>query len=136
MVSSNYGSGNQQVVVSPEAGQGLIASQGYFMQVDNSTNAEFVEMWTAKYGDDTPIVSGAVDVWNAVHVWAAAVEKAGSADPEAVISSLESGISFEAPNGTVTMEPGSHHLRQNIYIARGDDSHGFEIVEMLDVTEN
>lgn len=132
VVSSNYGSGNQQVVVSPEAGEGLIASQGYFMQVDNPANAEFVEMWTAKYGDDTPIVSGAVDVWNAVHVWAAAVEEAGSTDPEAVIAALESGITFEAPNGTVTMEPGSHHLRQNIYIARGDDNHGFEIVETFE----
>ncbi len=64
-----------------------------------------------------------------MHVWAAAVEEAGSAEPEAVIAALESGISFEAPNGTVTMEPGSHHLRQDIYIARGDDNHGFEIVE-------
>ncbi len=99
------------------------------MQVDNPANAEFVEMWLAKYGDDTPIVSGAVDVWNAVHAWAAAVEKAGTAEPDAVIADLESGISFEAPNGTVTMEPGSHHLRQNIYIAEGDNNHGFRIVE-------
>lgn len=132
VVSSNYGSGNQQVVVSPAAGEGLIASQGYFMQVDNPANAEFVKMWTAKYGDDTPIVSGAVDVWNAVHVWATAVEKAGDADPEAVIAALESGITFEAPNGTVTMEPGSHHLRQNIYIAEGDANHGFTIVETFE----
>lgn len=132
VVSSNYGSGNQQVVVSPEAGEGLIASQGYFMQVENPANAAFVQTWTEKYGDDTPIVSGAVDVWNAVHLWAAAVEQAGSAEPEAVTTALESGLSFEAPNGTVTMEPGSHHLRQNIYIARGDDNHGFEIVETFE----
>ncbi|WP_254679212.1 urea ABC transporter substrate-binding protein [Celeribacter baekdonensis] len=132
VVSSNYGSGNQQVVVSPAAGEGLIASQGYFMQVDNPANAEFVEMWIAKYGDDTPIVSGAVDVWNAVHVWAAAVEKAGDATPEAVITALESGITFDAPNGTVTMEPGSHHLRQNIYIAEGNADHGFSIVETFE----
>ncbi len=132
VVSSNYGSGNQQVVVSPDAGEGLIASQGYFMQVDNPANAQFVKMWIAKYGEDTPIVSGAVDVWNAVHVWAGAVEKAGSTDSDAVIAALESGISFEAPNGTVTMEPGSHHLRQNIYIAEGDRNQGFRIVETFE----
>lgn len=132
VVSSNYGSGNQQVVVSPTAGEGLIASQGYFMEVDSVANAAFVELWTNKYGDDIPIVSSAVDVWNAVHIWAAAVEKAGNADPEAVIVSLESGITFDAPNGMVTMEPGSHHLRQNIYIARGDTNHGFNIVETFE----
>lgn len=132
LVSTNYGSGNQQVVVSPKAGKGLIANQGYFMQVDNAANAKFVEMWTAKYGDETPIVSGAVDVWNAVHIWALAADKAGTADADKVIASLESGINFEAPNGTVSMDAGSHHLRQNIYIAEGDDNHGFNILETFE----
>ena len=129
VVSTNYGSGNQQVVVSPEAGEGLVASQGYFMQVDNSANQEFVKLWTEKYGDDTPIVSGAVDVWNAVNLWANAVNSAGSADSETVIAALENGQSFVAPNGEVRMEGGSHHLRQNIYIAKGDANHGFDIIE-------
>lgn len=129
VVSTNYGSGNQQVVVSPEAGKGLIANQGYFMVVDNPVNAEFVKQWTAKYGTSEPIVSEAVDTWNAVHLWAEAVKKAGSVDAAPVISALESGLSFEAPNGTVKLEPGSHHLRQNIYIAEGDDKHSFGIVE-------
>ena len=129
VVSTNYGSGNQQVVVSPKAGKGLIASQGYFMQVDNPTNKEFVGKWVAKYGDETPIVSGAVDVWNAVHVWAAAANKAGKTKSSAVIAALESGIVFDAPNGRVAMDPGSHHLRQNIYIAEGDANHGFNIIK-------
>ncbi|MBL1241280.1 MAG: transporter substrate-binding protein [OCS116 cluster bacterium] len=129
IVSSNYGAGNQQVVVSPAAGEGLIASQGYFMPVEGAANAEFVKLWTAKYGDKTPIVAGAVDVWNSIHLWAQAVELAGSADADKVIAALETGLSFDAPNGHVTLEPGSHHLRQNIYIAEGDDNHGFKIVE-------
>jgi branched-chain amino acid transport system substrate-binding protein len=129
MVSTNYGSGNQQVVVSPEAGKGLIASQGYFQPVENAANAAFVKLWQAKYGSETPIVSEAVDVWNAVHLWATAVNKAGSADTKPVVAALESGLTFDAPNGTVKLEPGSHHLRQNIYIAEGDDRHSFKIVE-------
>lgn len=132
VVSSNYGSGNQQVVVSPAAGEGLIASAGYFQHVDNPTNEAFVAEWVAAYGDDTPIVSVAVDTWNAVHAWVAAAEAAGSADPDAVIAALESGITFEAPNGTVTMEPGSHHLRQNIYIVQGNEDHAFETVQVIE----
>jgi urea transport system substrate-binding protein len=132
VVSTNYGSGNQQVVVSPAAGEGLIASQGYFQVVDNPANAAFVAAWTAKYGSAEPIVSVAVDTWNAVHLWAAAVEKAGSTDIAAVTAALESGLSFEAPNGTVTFEPGSHHLRQNIYIVEGDANHSFNVVETFE----
>ena len=129
LVSTNYGSGNQQVVVSPAAGEGLISSMGYFPSVDSPTNAKFVKKWEAKYGSDTPIVAGAVDVWNAVHLWAAAANKAGKTDSDAVIAALESGISFDAPNGKVTLEPGSHHLRQDIYIAEGDNNHGFKIIQ-------
>jgi branched-chain amino acid transport system substrate-binding protein len=129
IVSTNYGSGNQQVVVSPAAGQGLVADQGYFMVVDDPANSAFVKLWTAKYGADTPIVSEAVDVWNAVHLWAAAVAKASSVESAPVIKALESGLAFDAPNGTVKLEPGSHHLRQNVYIAEGDDHHSFKILE-------
>ncbi|UVC12217.1 ABC transporter substrate-binding protein (plasmid) [Rhizobium sp. TH2] len=134
VVSTNYGSGNQQVVVSPDAGKGLIASQGYFQVVENPANAAFVKAWQAKYGSDTPIVSEAVDVWNAVHLWAEAVKKAGSAESAAVIAALESGLTFDAPNGKVVLEPGSHHLRQNIYIAEGDDKHSFKIVDTFEET--
>ncbi|MBR0933702.1 ABC transporter substrate-binding protein [Bradyrhizobium jicamae] len=129
VVSTNYGSGNQQVVVSPAAGKGLIADQGYFQVVDGPANTEFVKLWSAKYGSDTPIISEAVDIWNAVHLWAAAVDKAGTVQAAPVIAALESGLSFDAPNGTVTLEPKSHHLRQNIYIVEGDDRHGFKVVE-------
>ncbi|MFK7855919.1 MAG: ABC transporter substrate-binding protein [Granulosicoccus sp.] len=129
VVSTNYGSGNQQVVVSPAAGEGLVSAMGYFPSVDSPANAKFIEMWEAAYGDETPIVAGAVDVWNAVHLWAAAANKAGSSEADAVIAALESGLSFDAPNGKVTLEAGSHHLRQNIYIAEGDGEHGFKIVQ-------
>ncbi|MHA7774738.1 urea ABC transporter substrate-binding protein [Roseibium sp. M-1] len=129
VVSTNYGSGNQQVVVSPSAGEGLIASQGYFQQVENPANAKFVEMWQAAYGDDTPIVSGAVDTWNAVNLWAQAVVMAGTTDADEVIKALESGIVFDSPTGPVKLSPGSHHLIQNIFVAEGDDNHGFRIVD-------
>lgn len=129
VVSTNYGSGNQQVVVSPQAGTGLVSAMGYFPSVENDANAAFKAAWEAEYGTETPIVAGAVDVWNAVHLWAAAANQAGSTETDAVIAALESGLSFDAPNGTVTLEPGSHHLRQDIYIARGNDANGFDIVQ-------
>lgn len=129
VVSTNYGSGNQQVVVSPQAGEGLVSAMGYFPSVESEANAAFKAAWEAEYGADTPIVAGAVDVWNAVHLWAAAANKAGTTESDAVIAALESGLTFDAPNGTVTLEPGSHHLRQDIYIARGNDSNGFDIIE-------
>lgn len=129
LVSTNYGSGNQQVVVSPEAGDGIISSQEYFQWVDEPKNASFIASWQKAYGDEEPIVSEAADVWNAVHLWAKAVTLAGTTESDDVIAKLESGLSFEGPNGVVSMEPGSHHLKQNIYIVRGNRQHGFDVVK-------
>lgn len=129
IVSTNYGSGNQQVVVSPKAGEGIVASQEYFQVVRNPTNEKFVAQWQAAYGSKEPIISEAADVWNAVHLWAAAVEAAGTTDSAAVVAKLESGLTFSGPNGTVALEPGSHHLKQDIYIVRGDADHGFQLVK-------
>ena len=132
IVSTNYGSGNQQVVVSPDAGEGIIASQEYFMWIDEPGNEDFMKIWEAAYSLDEPIISEAADVWNAVHIWAAAVEKAGTTDSDAVIAALESGLSFDGPNGKVTMQPGSHHLKQNIYIVRGNRTHGFDVIQKFE----
>ena len=132
IVSTNYGSGNQQVVVSPDAGEGIIASQEYFMWIDGANNEAFKAKWKAAYGLDEPIVSEAADVWNAVNIWAAAVKKSGTTDNDDVIAALESGLSFEGPNGTVTMQPGSHHLKQNIFIVRGNREHGFDVIKTYD----
>ncbi|MDF2764960.1 MAG: transporter periplasmatic substrate-binding protein [Rhodospirillales bacterium] len=131
IVSTNYGSGNQQVVVSPDAGEGVIASQEYFHWIDEPKNEEFKKIWQAAYGDKEPIISEAVDAWNAAHLWAMAVEKAGTTDAEPVIDALESGLSFEGPNGNVAFQPGSHHLKQNIYIVRGNREHGFDVVKVF-----
>ncbi len=132
VVSTNYGSGNQQVVVSPAAGQGLIANQGYFQHVEGEANVAFVQAWQKKYGSDIPIVSVAVDVWNAVNLWALAVKRAGTAETDAVIAALESGLSFDAPNGHVKLAPASHHLEQNIYIVEGDNNHGFNTIQTFE----
>ena len=132
IVSTNYGSGNQQVVVSPDAGEGIIASQEYFMWVDMPQNEPFKKLWESKYGLKEPIISEAANSWNAVHIWAAAVEKAGTVEPKAVVDALESGISFEGPNGTVKMLPGCHHLQQNIFIVKGNRQHGFDVIKVFE----
>jgi branched-chain amino acid transport system substrate-binding protein len=132
IVSTNYGSGNQQVVVSPDAGEGIVASQEYFMWIDEPQNQPFIERWEAAYGLGEPIISEAANTWNSVHLWAAAVEKAGTTDAAAVIEALESGLSFEGPNGQVTLQPGSHHAKQNIYIVRGNREHAFDVVQVFE----
>jgi branched-chain amino acid transport system substrate-binding protein len=135
IVSTNFGSGNQQVVVSPAATEGVIVSLPYLESIDNPQNTAFKAMWHRAYGSGEPIIEAAVDVWNAAHLWAAAVRKAGSVDTAKVRAALESGLEMKAPNGTVQLVAKSHHLRQNMYLARGNAARGFDVLQTFEAVE-
>jgi branched-chain amino acid transport system substrate-binding protein len=130
LVSTNYGSGNQQIAVSKDAGEDIISSLEYFHWAGEPGNAELKRLWQERYGLDEPIIAPAVNVWNAIHLWVEAVQKAGTIRTDEVIATLERGLSFDGPNGLVTLRPRSHHLRQNMYIARGNRKQGFDIIEV------
>lgn len=128
IASPTFGLGNEQVVLSNEA-EGITVAFPYFQEIDSEANSEFLEKWRQEYGDDYPYVTdSAVAVWNGWHLWAEAANAAGSVEREAVIEELESGVSFEGPGGTVTIDGPSHHLTQNIAIAEGNGEKGFEVI--------
>lgn len=128
IASPTFGLGNEQVVLSNEA-EGITVAFPYFQEIDSEANSEFLQKWHQEYGDDYPYVTdSAVAVWNGWHLWAEAANAAGSLEREAVIEELESGVSFEGPGGTVTIDGPSHHLTQNIAIAEGNGDKGFEVI--------
>lgn len=68
----------------PSLVNGSFAAWNYFQSLDNPDNKKFIAAYKSKYGKDAvlddPMVHGYVDVL----IWAAAVKKAGSFDPNAV----------------------------------------------------
>jgi branched-chain amino acid transport system substrate-binding protein len=129
IVSATFGLGNEQVVVAPEESKDIVAVYPYFQEIDTPANKQFVAMWHEEFGKDYAyITDSAVTVWNGWHLWANAVGKAGSTDREKVIKALESGISFDGPSGTVTIDGPSHHVYQNTHFARTNDKHGFTVL--------
>ena len=132
LVSTNYGSGNQQVVLSPGAARGIVVSPEYVSSISNPQNQALKVNWEKQYKTKEPIIGVEIDVWNAAWLWAESVKRAGSTDPGKVIAALESGISLDAPNGKITLDPKSHHLKQNIFIAKGNEHRDFDIIETYD----
>lgn len=129
VVSPTFGLGNEQVVLSPDEAKGIYVAYPYFQSLDNPENQAFVELWHKIYGDDYPyITDSAVAVWNGWHIWAEAVEKAGTTDRDAVIEALESGVGFAAPSGEVQIDGPSHHLSQSVHIAQTNDMNGFDVI--------
>lgn len=72
-------------------------------------------------------------VWEGWHLWADAVNRAGTLDREAVIAELETGtVGFDSPKGPVTLDGPSHHLVQPVSLARANDSNGFDVIETFE----
>jgi branched-chain amino acid transport system substrate-binding protein len=130
IVSATYGLGNEQVVLGPKEGEGIYVTYPYFQELDNPENRKFVAMWHKRYGDNYPYITDSANVvWTGWHLWAKAVNMAGSLETDKVIAALESGLEFDAPEGKVKMDPSIHHLIHNVYLGRGNRTHGFDIVK-------
>ncbi|HUH59200.1 MAG TPA: ABC transporter substrate-binding protein [Candidimonas sp.] len=72
---------------------------------DNELNKKFVASYKKAYG--VPPSYNAEGAYVAVYIYKSAIEKAGTLEPQAVIKAL-SGMSIEAPTGTLTFRQGDN----------------------------
>jgi urea transport system substrate-binding protein len=88
---------------------GHLVAWNYYETTDNAKNKEFVKNYKAKYGatrhTDDPIEAG----YNAVYIWKAAVEKAGSFDVEKVKAAAK-GLKMDTPEGPLTVSDWNQHV--------------------------
>jgi len=112
----------------------------YFMSLDTPANKKFCadfQAWlkTTTYPgikkENRVTCSPMVLSYNGVYLWKAAVEKAGTFDPEKVMAALESGLSFAGPGGTVTTQK-NHHLTKNVYIGETLPTGQFQVIKSFD----
>jgi urea transport system substrate-binding protein len=130
IVSATFGLGNEQVVLKPQEAEGIVVIYPYFQELDTNVNKEWVAAWRKRFGSGyTYITDSACTVWNGWHLWAMAVNKAKSFDRDKVIAELESGLTFESPEGTIRLDPKSHHVVHSVHLAKVNDKNGFSIIE-------
>lgn len=111
----------------------------YFMSIESEANEKFkadFQDWLVTKAPDAVQKEGRVTCspmvlsYNGVYLWKAAVEKAGTFEPAAVIKALEEGISFDGPGGTVTSQA-NHHVTKTVYIGETLENGQFEILETM-----
>jgi urea transport system substrate-binding protein len=136
IVSPTFGLGNEQIVLKPEEVEGLTVIYPYFQELDNDTNKKWVAAWRQRFGADYPYITDSANtVWNGWHLWAMAANKAGSLEPAKVIASLESGLSFDAPEGAIKLDPQSHHVVHTVHLAKVNSKKGFTIFKTIENVE-
>ena len=121
LASTTFGAGNEQRALSAEEGDGILVAHNYSQQLDTSANKEFLAKWEASNGDTSVINELAVSQYQGILLWAEAVRQAGSLERDAMLSSLESGISIEGPSGKVSLDPQTHHAALDIQLMEVGD---------------
>lgn len=118
----------------PHVREGFYSSNTYFMEVDTPESAEYKKrlgsrpdvtgIWPEGNGVLTNFGEG---TYLCVKAFAAAAETAGSIDAEDLIGALETVI-VKGPQGSVEMDPVTHHARVNTHLSRCREDGTFEII--------
>jgi len=100
----------------------------YMEEIPTARNRAFVKRWYKMFPDDPYIGQMAQNTYFSIHMYAKAVRIAGTTDQEQVKRAFESGLHLEAPEGTVFMEPSTHHCTHYIRLATADADHNVSFV--------
>ncbi len=113
--------------IGAETMKGHYAAWTYFMSMKTEKNSSFIKAYQSRYGadkvTDDPIEAG----YFGVYLWAEAVKKANSTNIDKVREAIR-GISYEAPQGKVTIDATNNHTFKNFMIGKVNDKVLFDIV--------
>ena len=97
----------------PEAPEGWIVTGYPWYDIDTPEHNAFLEAYQAKF-DDYPRIGSLVG-YNAMLAIAAAIEKAGSTDTEAIVEAFK-GLEFDSPSGSITFRAIDHQATMGAWV--------------------
>jgi urea transport system substrate-binding protein len=96
---------------------GQLTAWNYYQTIDTPVNAAFVKAFKAKYGADRVTSDPMEAAYTSLFLWKAMVEKAKSFAP-ADVKKAADGVSYDAPEGTVTVNGENHHIAKTALIGK------------------
>jgi hypothetical protein len=106
---------------------GDYAAWNYFQSVDTTVNERFVKAFRRRYGDRRVTSDPIEAAYVGVHLWAEAVETAGSAAVAAIRNAV-TDRSFRAPGAMVYVDGENRHLWKTVRIGKIRPDGQFDIV--------
>jgi urea transport system substrate-binding protein len=112
---------DEEVVTSglgPEVSAAAYVSFDYFMTISHPNNKIFLDKYKAKYGQDALMNTVGVGMYNAAHMGAMAIAKAGKVETAAIRDALKELTFDKAPQGTVKMRGLDNQIVVPSYLMR------------------
>ena len=105
---------------------GQFAAWNYFQSVESPTNDTFIKAFQSQY-PGRPTSDPMEAAYTSLHLYKNIVEKAGSFDV-AKVNAAADGVSFDAPEGKVTINGKNHHIAKTALIGQINATNQFDIV--------
>lgn len=131
VAGTTYGIGNEHKELSAEEGEGIVVATSFFDTLDTEAANDFVRRFHEYTGETDNIGEYGEYGYRGVTLWAEAVRRAGSAEPDAVIEAL-GGTSVEGAGGLYTIDGQTNHTTMNIHVARQNASQDFEPIKTFE----
>ena len=110
---------------------GIYIAASYITSIPSKANKTFLAAMEAKFGDDLKTPNDlSVPQYEAVYAYKAAVEAAGSTDPQAVIDELGK-VSVDGPRGTITMNK-QRHTPLTMYLGQVAADGSVEVIQSFE----
>jgi urea transport system substrate-binding protein len=94
-----------------------LTAWNYYQTIDSPVNKKFVADFKSKYGADRVTSDPMEAAYTSLYLWKAMAEKAKSfAVPD--IQAAAGGVSFDAPEGSVTVNGENHHIAKTALIGQ------------------
>jgi branched-chain amino acid transport system substrate-binding protein len=133
--SINVGQAYEHKRFAPPALENMYVTVNYIEEVHDviksgefhDKSKDYVKRFRELYPNEPYINMESANAYNAIYIYAKAVEKAGTTETMKVVEALESGISHDGPSGVVTMDPKSHHGSHTIFLVEVGKGHKVSI---------
>lgn len=113
--------------IGPELCEGHITAATYFESIERPSNRRFVAAFRKAFGDSSPISMWSAGAFAQVHLFALALERAGSLDTQRLVDAAL-GLSYEAPEGPVQIDAENNHTWLTPRIGRARRDGRFDIL--------
>jgi branched-chain amino acid transport system substrate-binding protein len=113
--------------MSAEAAEGHLTAAPYFESLDTPANGAFLKAYKECCGQEMYATAAAEAAYYQVQLVARALASAMSEDRNDINSALR-GVQFEAPQGSVAIDPENNHCFLWPRVARLDGSKRFQVV--------
>jgi urea transport system substrate-binding protein len=94
-----------------------LTAWNYYQTIDTDVNKKFVASFQAKYGSDRVTSDPMEAAYTSLYLWKGMVEKANSF-AVADVQAAADGVSFDAPEGKVTVNGENHHIAKTALIGK------------------